>query len=205
MDGACDLMKNICLSWHVVMTSGILLAMGSANGRRRYVVTPPLIGWAHTKNDPWDINKCFPLHMFVLRSPWCSPIKCNLFSQNFPVSYIILLLAISIKKSFAIDLICYHNLSHWDNDSCGKMGFCGLYRQWQNSNRIRSIVNVSRTKIRKSNEILNTTPDIWCQNKNDYNVWLSPEINPKNEIHPWGGRDMQWLVWHWICIIYRNL
>ena len=26
--------------------------MGSANERRRYIVTPPIIGWAHTQNDP---------------------------------------------------------------------------------------------------------------------------------------------------------
>ena len=27
--------------------------MGSANERRRYYVTPSIIGWAHTQNDPW--------------------------------------------------------------------------------------------------------------------------------------------------------
>ena len=32
--------------------SGIVLAMGSANERRRYIVTLPLIGQAHTQNDP---------------------------------------------------------------------------------------------------------------------------------------------------------
>ena len=31
----------------------IILGMGSANERRRYIVTPPLIDWAHTQNDPW--------------------------------------------------------------------------------------------------------------------------------------------------------
>ena len=33
--------------------SGIILSMGSANERRRYIVTPPLIGRAHTQNDPY--------------------------------------------------------------------------------------------------------------------------------------------------------
>ena len=33
--------------------SRIILGMVSANERRRYYVTPPLIGWAHTQNDPW--------------------------------------------------------------------------------------------------------------------------------------------------------
>ena len=32
--------------------AGIILGMGTANGRRRYYVTPSLIGWAHTQNDP---------------------------------------------------------------------------------------------------------------------------------------------------------
>ena len=31
---------------------GIILSMGSANERRRYYVTPSLIGWTHTQNDP---------------------------------------------------------------------------------------------------------------------------------------------------------
>ena len=32
--------------------SGIILGMGSNNERRRYYITSPLIGWAHTQNDP---------------------------------------------------------------------------------------------------------------------------------------------------------
>ena len=32
--------------------SGIILDMGSANEKRRYIVTSSLIGWAHTENDP---------------------------------------------------------------------------------------------------------------------------------------------------------
>ena len=32
-------------------SAGITLGMGSANERRRYLVTPSLIGWAHTQND----------------------------------------------------------------------------------------------------------------------------------------------------------
>ena len=31
-----------------------ILGMGSTDERRRYIVTPPLIGRAHTKNDPCD-------------------------------------------------------------------------------------------------------------------------------------------------------
>ena len=32
--------------------TGIILGMGSANKRRRYNLTPSLIGWAHTQNNP---------------------------------------------------------------------------------------------------------------------------------------------------------
>ena len=32
--------------------TGIILSMGSANERRRYIVTSPLTGWAYTQNDP---------------------------------------------------------------------------------------------------------------------------------------------------------
>ena len=34
-------------------TPGIILCMGSANERRRYIVTSSLIGWTHIQNDPW--------------------------------------------------------------------------------------------------------------------------------------------------------
>ena len=35
-----------------IQSPGIILVMGSANERRRYLVTPPLIGCAHSQNDP---------------------------------------------------------------------------------------------------------------------------------------------------------
>ena len=34
------------------LRAGVILGMDSANERRRYYVTPPLIGRAHTQNDP---------------------------------------------------------------------------------------------------------------------------------------------------------
>ena len=53
-------MKNIFIltstRWAQDFT-GIILCMGSANERLRYIVTSSLIGWAHTKNDScfgWD-------------------------------------------------------------------------------------------------------------------------------------------------------
>ena len=35
--------------------SGIILGMGSANEKRRYIVTSFLIGWAHAQNDSCDL------------------------------------------------------------------------------------------------------------------------------------------------------
>ena len=37
------------------ISSGIILGMGSANERRRYIVTPSLIGRGHTQNDSWSL------------------------------------------------------------------------------------------------------------------------------------------------------
>ena len=31
-----------------------IMGMGSTNERRRYIVTSPLISWAHTQNEPWE-------------------------------------------------------------------------------------------------------------------------------------------------------
>ena len=42
------------MEWKSIMINvqaWIILGMGSANERRRYYVTPPLIGRAHTQND----------------------------------------------------------------------------------------------------------------------------------------------------------
>ena len=36
---------------YIWVKSGIILGMGSANERRRYIVTASLIGWTHTQND----------------------------------------------------------------------------------------------------------------------------------------------------------
>ena len=39
----------------LICVSGIILGMGLAKERRRYYVTPSLIGRAHTQNDPWCV------------------------------------------------------------------------------------------------------------------------------------------------------
>ena len=38
-------------------TLEIVLSMGSANERRRYIIAPSPIGWAHTQNDLWNTNE----------------------------------------------------------------------------------------------------------------------------------------------------
>ena len=42
------------MAWYD-MTSGLILGLHAANGRRRYFVTTSLIGWAQTYNQPCDI------------------------------------------------------------------------------------------------------------------------------------------------------
>ena len=59
------------------LMAGIILGMGSANGRRRYIVTPPLIGWIHTQNDPWMVvwvlfEPCQPCLYLFHWLEWCS-------------------------------------------------------------------------------------------------------------------------------------
>ena len=63
--------------------SGIFLHMRSANERRCYIVRSSLIGWAHTRNDPWkcmwksmSTAKCKPFHLNCnvlnrLKTPKC--------------------------------------------------------------------------------------------------------------------------------------
>ena len=45
--------------------SGIILGMGTANERQRYIVTLSLIGWAHTLNDLClcKMYKMYPIYM----------------------------------------------------------------------------------------------------------------------------------------------
>ena len=37
------------------------------NDRQRYIVTPPLIGWAHTQNNPRDVqNIVYVVQVFLI-------------------------------------------------------------------------------------------------------------------------------------------
>ena len=51
---------------------GIILGMGSANERRRYIAKPPLIGRAHTQNDPYIT----PNTLFILMFHACYKAVC---------------------------------------------------------------------------------------------------------------------------------
>ena len=42
--------------------TGLILGMGSANERRRYIVTSSLIGWAHAQNDP---KESLSVHVYI--------------------------------------------------------------------------------------------------------------------------------------------
>ena len=56
-----DLPGNIRVNHNTIIMkpcrAGINLCMRPANERRRYTVTPSLIGWAHTQNGPWWWNR----------------------------------------------------------------------------------------------------------------------------------------------------
>ena len=47
------LANNICYLGEQQPYPGLILGLRSANERRRYNVTPSLIGWAQTLNQPW--------------------------------------------------------------------------------------------------------------------------------------------------------
>ena len=42
----------MCVCHRLFTNAGLILCMGSANGRRRYTVTSSPNGWVHTQNDP---------------------------------------------------------------------------------------------------------------------------------------------------------
>ena len=66
----------LCICSTLTIFSGIILSMGSANERRRYYVTPSLIGWTHTQNDP-----CIQLQMRLYWNVFVS--TCLFIWNNF--------------------------------------------------------------------------------------------------------------------------
>ena len=57
----------------------IILGMGSTNERRRYLVTPPFIDWAHTQNEPIPRMSTHPEWSFWL---WVSPMREQSFTNT---------------------------------------------------------------------------------------------------------------------------
>ena len=49
-----QILKHVSAVFPFAVT-GLILGLCPANERRRYKVTPSLIGWGHTWNQPWDI------------------------------------------------------------------------------------------------------------------------------------------------------
>ena len=48
--------ERVNKTFEFVQNARIILWMRPANERRRYIVTSPLIGWAHSQNNPWNDN-----------------------------------------------------------------------------------------------------------------------------------------------------
>ena len=53
-DWKTNFLGKLILAWIVFDNSGIDLDMGLANEGKQYILMLPLIGWAHTQNDPCD-------------------------------------------------------------------------------------------------------------------------------------------------------
>ena len=66
----------LCFTTLQLFSSGIILCMGSANERRRYSVTSPLIGWAHTQNDLCFMSQCVTDQSFLF-SIWVTSQNCD--------------------------------------------------------------------------------------------------------------------------------
>ena len=80
----------------MIQWSGIIQNMGSANERRCYIVMAPLIGWAHTQNDPILYIQLFIQGMFSLDQPSYRQVSNirRTKSQNINVSCLVLQLSL---------------------------------------------------------------------------------------------------------------
>ena len=71
---------RIYLEIYLFDVAGIILCMRQANERRRYKVTPCLIGWAHTQYDHW----CFNIWIYADSSVYHDVVKWEPFPRNWP-------------------------------------------------------------------------------------------------------------------------
>ena len=67
----------------IVRITGIILGIGSANERRRYIVTSPIISWASTQNYPWII---IPVHVICNGRLVMQTTNILLIMDAFPIS-----------------------------------------------------------------------------------------------------------------------
>ena len=73
----------------------IMLGMGSTNERRRYLVTPPLIDWAHTQNEPIPRMSPYPEWSFWL---WASPMREQSFTNTANIQNVAVLQQIGLYE-----------------------------------------------------------------------------------------------------------
>ena len=60
-----------------------ILCVRPANEGRRYTVTPSLVGWVHTHNDPWNGNfKCVFLNEEFSGKPLPEPLMKHLYKRH---------------------------------------------------------------------------------------------------------------------------
>ena len=64
----------------------VILDMGSANERRRYIVTLSFIGWAHTQNGPWGDDKGVRVTLVLHCIADSQPYSLSLFHSTSPRS-----------------------------------------------------------------------------------------------------------------------
>ena len=59
-----------CVTCILDQYTGIIMGMVSVKERRCYIVTHPIIGWAHTHNGPWNLTRPEISQLFKKSIPW---------------------------------------------------------------------------------------------------------------------------------------
>ena len=121
-DTNCNYIRIFYLTHFSAFSTGPFLCMRPANERRRYNVTLTLIGWAHTRNVPWQWHIYFPMqmqHLYIgLLLGDDNPTECRLWTEKFS-SHVIFCrerlcykygLPKTFSKNFVINFVIYVNL-----------------------------------------------------------------------------------------------
>ena len=90
-------MGSFKLADNIWLDSWFILCMRPANERWRYSVTPSLIGWAHTQNDPWDYPTYDTYWANCVKSQFCWCLADTHFEAWTPFEYPIRRLIVSRK------------------------------------------------------------------------------------------------------------